>query len=79
MKKFGKNREVDSKWLNVPIKYMLQFTDGSNVGTPSRSVPMTIKEEYEDYLKNFTKWDDDDEPETFEEYKAYKEYKGRCC
>ena len=73
MKKFGKNREVSPRWLDVPIKYMLQFTDGSNVGTPSRSVPMTIKEEYEDYLKNFTKWDDDDEPETFEEYKAYKE------
>lgn len=73
MRKFKKNREVSPTWLNVPIKYMLKFTDGANVGSRARQVPMTIKEDYEDYLKNFVKWDDDDEPSTFEEYKAYKE------
>lgn len=68
MKKFGKNREVSPTWLNIPIKYMFNVK-GCNNGSPSRSVPMTMKEEYEYYLQNFIKWDDDDKPVSYEEYK----------
>lgn len=69
MKKFGKNREVDSRWLSIPIKYMLNFTDGANVGSCDKTITVPIEEQYEkhcQWLKDEGWWDDHF---TLEEYK----------
>lgn len=71
IKKFGKNRSVDSKWLNVPIKYMSEVT-GSNTGSNGKYVSLSLKEQYENYVK----WHNDNNwfnstPMSIEEYKDY--------
>jgi hypothetical protein len=43
MIKFGKNREVDSLYLNVPVKYILRYT-GANDGGINHYRPETYEE-----------------------------------
>lgn len=38
MNKFGKNREVDNRYLNVPVKYITSKYNGSNEGEKDKSL-----------------------------------------
>lgn len=70
MKKFCKNREVSPRWLDVPMKYMLNFTDGANVGSDAKTIQVPIEEQYEKHckwLKENNLWDN--RPITLDEYR----------
>ena len=53
MKKFGKNREVDPLYLNVPIKYILHYT-GSNKDGKDKYGPIP----FEEWKKTMEEWGD---------------------
>ena len=53
MLKFGKNREVDKYYLNVPVKYILHY-DGANCDRKAQYTPETYEEwraSMEDFIK----------------------------
>lgn len=53
-KKFNKNRSVDSRYLNVPIKYVLNYK-GANIGSADKYED----ESYEEWRRGMLdKWDD---------------------
>lgn len=69
IKKFGKNRSVDSNWLNVPIKYMLEIKSSDTKSKSGKEIPdETWEESYNNYVTFCN--DLDLEPEPFNEYKT---------
>ena len=73
MKKFGKNREVDPLYLNVPIKYILHYT-GSNKDGKDKYGPIP----FEEWKKTMEEWDKTSGLRpckyTLEDYKAWVKY-----
>ena len=73
MNKFGKNREVDPRYLNVPVKYITHFT-GSNEDGKDKYEPIP----FEEWKKKMEEWDKLVElpgrEYTIEGYEAWKKY-----
>ena len=73
MNKFGKNREVDPRYLNVPVKYITHFT-GSNEDGKDKYEPIP----FEEWKKKMEEWDKLVElpgrEYTMEGYEAWKKY-----
>lgn len=68
IKKFGKDRAVDPRWLNVPIKYMTEVK-GSDTESKRREVPAeTVEEAYNEYKAWCADMDWDDDM-TLEQYR----------
>ena len=59
--KFGKNREVDKRYLNVPAKYILNYTGVNEGGKDKYDYPSY--EEWVEEMKEFLN------KETFEDFK----------
>lgn len=73
MNKFGKHREVDSRYLNVPVKYILHYT-GANEDGKDKYEPIS----FEEWKKTMDAWDETSglprHNYTFEGYKAWVKY-----
>jgi hypothetical protein len=59
--KFGKNREVDSLYLNVPVKYILNYTGANEGGKNKYDYPS-----YEEWVRETKDW--------LERNPSFKEY-----
>lgn len=73
MNKFGKHREVDSRYLNVPVKYILHYTGANEDGKDKyETIP------FEEWKSRMESWDKTSglppHEYTFEGYKAWVKY-----
>ena len=71
--KFGKNREVNNRYLNIPVKYILHY-DGSNIGGKDKYTVIT----FDEWKKMMNEWNTKSglpsHEFTYEGYVAWKKY-----